>query len=122
MFTGIASNGTLVCALALLPDTMEYDQIKSGEDRHGIMSGVFTTVEKLAGALGPLIVGVLLETMGFVSGAAIEDQPGSAITAVHLGSSLIPAALCLAAVPLLLSYRLDRQALDAARKAAAGAS
>ncbi|MEM7452430.1 MAG: MFS transporter [Pseudomonadota bacterium] len=117
LFIGVASNGTLVCALALLPDTMEYDRLQSGEDRNGIMSGVFTTVEKVAGALGPLIVGVLLETRGFVSGAAVDAQPESAIVAVHLGISVVPAALCLLTVPLLLAYKLGRAELESAREA-----
>ena len=43
---GVLSNGTLLCALSLLPDTMEYDKLKSGESREGIMSGAFTTIEK----------------------------------------------------------------------------
>ena len=112
---GVFSNGTLVCALALLPDTMEYDRLASGENREGLMSGIFTTVEKIAGALGPLIVGLLLEASGFVEGADAAAQPESALMAVKLGISLAPALLCLAAVPVLIAYRLGPAQLEAMR-------
>lgn len=112
---GVFSNGTLLCALSLLPDTMEYDRLASGENREGIMSGVFTTVEKISGALGPLIFGVLLETMGFQAGEGAAAQPASAILAVKLGLSLIPALLCFACVPFLLAYRLGAAELQALR-------
>ena len=115
IFLGVFSNGTLVCALALLPDTMEYDRLASGENREGMMSGIFTTVEKIAGALGPLIVGILLEARGFIEGADIAAQPASALMAVKLGFSLVPALLCFAAIPVLLAYRLGPAQLEAMR-------
>ena len=118
---GVLSNGTLLCALALLPDTMEYDQLSSGENRSGVMSGVFTTVEKLSSALGPFIVGIALTASGLVAGAPPADQPQSAVSAVHIMFSLVPALLCFAAIPVLLYYRLDERDLATMREAAAGA-
>ena len=115
IFLGVFSNGTLVCALALLPDTMEYDRLASGENREGMMSGIFTTVEKIAGALGPLIVGILLQARGFIEGAEAAAQPESAIAAVKLGASLVPALICFAAIPVLLAYRLGPAQLEAMR-------
>ncbi|MEM8983351.1 MAG: MFS transporter [Pseudomonadota bacterium] len=116
---GILSNGTLLCALSLLPDTMEYDQLASGENRSGVMSGVFTTVEKVSSALGPFIVGIALQAAGLVAGADASAQPDSAVRAVHGIFSLVPAVLCFAAIPVLLAYRLDEQALVRMRASAA---
>ncbi|MEM1261300.1 MAG: MFS transporter [Pseudomonadota bacterium] len=114
---GILSNGTLLCALSLLPDTMEYDQLASGENRSGVMSGVFTTVEKVSSALGPFIVGIALEAAGLVAGAEPSAQPDSAVRAVHTIFSLVPAVLCFAAIPVLLAYRLDEEKLVSMRTA-----
>ena len=122
VFNGVLANGTLLCALALLPDTMEYDELVSGENRQGIMSGIFTTVEKIAGAFGPLIVGILLQTMGFISGVEASAQPESALLAVKLGMSLIPALLCLAAVPVLLAYQLDARTLESLKQPTAASA
>ncbi len=116
---GVLSNGTLLCALSMLPDTMEYDQLASGENRSGVMSGVFTTVEKISGATGPLIVGIALQIAGLIPGAESSAQPESAVQMVHAIFSLAPAILCFAAIPFLLRYRLDERDLQVMRERAA---
>lgn len=112
LIIGSFSTGTLLCALAMLPDTMEYDRLQSGEAREGTISGVWTFVENLAGALGPFIIGTLLQANGLIQSRDPNvQQPDAVLTAVHWGTSLIPAAFCLIAVPFLLRYRLDEATL-----------
>lgn len=109
---GFGSTGGLLCGQSLLPDTMEYGRLTSGKDTAGAYSGVFTTTEKLAGALGPLVVGVALSAAGLVKGdVGAEAQPDSAITAVLWLAALLPAALNLATIPVLLRYDLTKQKL-----------
>ena len=118
---GVLSNGTLLCALSLLPDTMEYDRLASQRNREGVMSGVFTTVEKISGALGPFVIGLLLQGMGLITSRDPNTvQPDSALTAIHLGVSIVPALVCFAALPLLWRYDLGPQRLREMRAAAAG--
>lgn len=113
---GSFSTGTLLCALAMLPDTMEYDRLQSGEAREGIMSGAWTFVENLAGALGPFIIGILLQANGLIqSQDPTVQQPPEVLEAVLWGASIIPALFCIAAVPLLLRYRLDAAMLERMR-------
>lgn len=117
---GVVSTGTLLCALALLPDTMEYDRLVTGEARDGTISGVFTLVEKIAGAIGPFAIGILLQSMGLISGRDPGIiQPPEALEAVKIGISIVPAVFCLAAVPFLMLYDLDEKKLEEVRKAAA---
>jgi GPH family glycoside/pentoside/hexuronide:cation symporter len=117
VFLGIMANGTLLCALALLPDTMEYDRLISGENRQGVMSGIFTTVEKFSIAIGSLLIGLLLSYTGLITSSdPTVTQPDSALLAIRFGVSLLPALFCLAAVPFLLRYRLDKEMLLAAAK------
>lgn len=109
---GSFSTGTLLCALSMLPDTMEYDRLASGQSREGIMSGVFTFVENVAGALGPFLIGLLLQANGLIqSRDPATPQPAAVIEAVHWGVSIIPALFCFASIPFLLRYRLDAAAL-----------
>ena len=110
---GVVSTGTLFCALSLLPDTMEYDRLTSGISREGTMSGVFTLVEKFASAVGPLIVGVLLQTSGLITSRDPETvQPEAALNAIHLAASVIPAVITLLCIPVLLKYRLNADMLE----------
>ncbi len=114
---GIFSTGTVLCALALLPDTMEYDRLTSGRSREGVMSGVFTLVEKVSSALGPFIVGWILQSQGLIvtPGEIVVEQPEKVLTAIKLSYSLIPAAITLCCIPVLLLYRLDDKELEQAR-------
>lgn len=116
VFIGVCSTGTLLCALAMLPDTMEYDRLQSGESREGVMSGVFTFVENVAGALGPFIVGLLLQANGLIQTRDMTvRQPEAVLNAVQMGVSIVPALFCLLAIPLLWTYRLDANQLDKMR-------
>ncbi len=114
---GVVSTGTMFCALSLLPDTMEYDRLISGKSREGTMSGVFTLVEKFASAVGPLIVGVLLQTTGLITSRDVMTvQPGAALNAIHLAASVIPGVMTLLCIPVLLKYRLTAEMLEEARR------
>lgn len=116
IFIGICSTGTLLCALSMLPDTMEYDRLQSKQSREGIMSGVFTFVENVAGALGPFIIGLLLQANGLIPGTDPDiQQPEAVLNAVQLGVSIVPAIFCLIAIPLLMTYRLDAKMLEKMR-------
>ena len=118
LWIGGCSTGTLLCALALLPDTMEYDRLLSGRKREGVMSGVAAFVEKLASALGPFLIGILLQAMGLVTARQPDlIQPPQALLAVRLGMSVVPAVLTFACIPVLWRYRLDQATLERARAA-----
>ena len=115
--SGILSTGTLLCVLSMLPDTMEYDRLVSGRQRAGVISGAFTLVETLAGAFGPLAIGVLLQVSGLEKSRNPGTvQPESALVAIQLGVSLVPVMFCLLALWFLRGYRLDAEALERARQ------
>jgi GPH family glycoside/pentoside/hexuronide:cation symporter len=117
---GTFSTGTLLCALALLPDTMEYDRLVSGRSREGVMSGVFTLVEKVSGAIGPLLVGLLLQSQGLIVAerGTVVEQPESVLMAIKIGMSLVPAVITFTCIPFLLRYSLDEVELERVRAAA----
>ena len=113
IFIGIVSTGTLFCALALLPDTMEYDRLISGQSREGTISGVFTLVEKVSSAFGPLLVGILLQATGLITTQdASTVQPEQALTAIRLAASVIPALITVLCIAVLFKYRLTAQMLE----------
>ena len=114
---GIVSTGTLFCALALLPDTMEYDRLTSGQSREGTISGVFTLVEKVSSAFGPLLVGLMLQATGLVASQdPLTVQPEQALNAIRLAATVIPAILTLVCILVLLKYRLTARMLEELRQ------
>ncbi len=99
---GVGYAGLQVFPLAMLPDVITAEEARSGETRAGLLSGVWTAGETLGLALGPGLFGLALALGGYVAstdGAAA--QPASAVTAITVAFTLVPAALVLAALPLI---------------------
>jgi GPH family glycoside/pentoside/hexuronide:cation symporter len=99
---GIGYAGIQVFPLAILPDLISAEEERTGATRAGIAAGVWTASETLGLALGPGLFGLVLTVGGYVSSVdASAAQPGSAVTAILLGFSLLPAVLVLLGIPLL---------------------
>ncbi|MCB2106844.1 MAG: MFS transporter, partial [Rhodobacteraceae bacterium] len=112
---GTTACGTLMMGQALLPDTMEYDRRRTGLRREGIFAGLYTTVEKLAGAFGAGIAGVFFGAMGYVASRPGEnvEQPESAIFAITIAMAIFPVAINLTSAGLMLFYDLSEEKLKA---------
>jgi Na+/melibiose symporter-like transporter len=111
--TGYA--GQQLFPLAMLPDTIQADALRTGRLRSGVFTGVWTAGETLGFALGPFLFAMVLAAGGFVastSGVTV-DQPQSALTAIALGFGALPAILMLVSLPILRRYTLTEQTLTA---------
>ena len=113
---GLCTGGILLMAQSMLPDTMEYDARRSGRRREGVFSGVYSAVEKLAFALAPFVIGILLETMGFDKSVAV--QSADAQFAIVFGAAVLPAIGFGLSIPVLLLYDLTQEKLQATTRAA----
>jgi GPH family glycoside/pentoside/hexuronide:cation symporter len=101
-FSGVGYAGISVFPLAILPDLISAEEERTGETRAGIAAGLFTAAETLGLAVGPGLFGLVLQLGGYASTTDSGVlQPDSAGTAILLGTSALPAALVLLAVPLL---------------------
>ena len=79
-----------------------------GENRAGVYTGVWTAGETLGLALGPGLFALVLALGSYRS--STDDavaQPDSALTAITLGFSVLPALLVIASLWWLGRYRLD---------------
>ena len=118
---GLATGGILLVGQALLPDTVEYDRLRTGMRREGVLSGMYTTIEKFAFAIGTALTGLYLDAMGYVPklrpGADI--QPDSALTAIYYCQAWAPALSIAVAAGFVVFYRLDDDKLADMRSSAA---
>lgn len=122
IITGIGSGGVLLMGQALLPDTQEYDYLKSGLRREGLFAALYTTVEKASGAVGVAIVGWFLGFMGYVAGGGgLAEQSESAILGIRLSVGLFSPMCCLLAFLALLFYNLPETRLKQLRQERAAA-
>ncbi|MEO7423239.1 MAG: MFS transporter [Ornithinibacter sp.] len=94
--------------LAMLPDVAAADTARTGEDRAGVYTGVWTAAETLGLAFGPFLYAGLLAAGGYVSSTdGLAAQPDSARTAIAWGFTLVPAVLVALSLVVLRRYRLD---------------
>ena len=112
---GVGYAGCQVFPMAMLPDAAAVDSARTGENRAGVYTGVWTAGETLGLALGPAVFSVVLALGGYLSSEGREiTQPDSALTAIALGFSLVPAALTILSLWWLRQYTLDPAEVAAA--------
>ena len=113
VLVGIGYAGCQVFPLAMLPDAAAVDARRTGSNRAGVYTGVWTAAETLGLALGPAVFALVL-TLGDYRSTTSGDvaQPDSAVTAITLGFSLLPALLVLASLAWLVRYSLDAHEVD----------
>jgi sugar (glycoside-pentoside-hexuronide) transporter len=109
---------------AMLGETIDEDELATGERHDGLYTGAFTFVRKLAGATGVLLSSLVLAAAGYAQGAA---QSESALLAIRLLTAAAPACLLAVAIVFALRYPLTRarhreivDALDAQKKLCSG--
>src|SRR6185503_16446727 len=115
---GVGYAGAQVFPMAMLPDAAAVDARLTGENRTGVYTGVWTAGETLGLALGPAVYALVLALGSYRSSTDVDDfsaagfQPDSALTAIVLGFSLLPAVLILASLFFLGRYRLDSATVE----------
>ncbi len=115
---GVGYAGCQVFPMAMLPDAAAVDSARTGENRTGVYTGVWTAGETLGLATGPALFAVVLAAGGYLSSQGREIvQPDSALTAITIGFSVVPAALTLISLWWLRQYTLDAATVAAAEGA-----
>jgi len=105
---GVGYAGAQVFPLAMLPDAAAVDAGRTGQNRAGVYTGVWTAGETLGLAMGPGLFALVLALGGYVSSTTGDaEQPSSAVTAIVIGFSVIPALLTLLSLVFLRRYTLD---------------
>ncbi len=119
MGIGLCSGGIIVLGFSILPDTIEFDRSTHGINREGVYSGIYSSMEKAASAVGPLIFGAYLSANGYASSTAGEQvvQPDAAVQAIYVGIAVFPALATLSAALVMFFYTLDEDLLKSLRSA-----
>jgi Na+/melibiose symporter-like transporter len=113
---GCGYAGQQLFGLAMLPDCIAYDTIRTGKRQAGVFTGLWTAGETFGLALGPGVFGLMLQIFGYVSsssGTALA-QSGTARLGITLGFTVLPAIVVVAPLALLRRYDLTPARLTAA--------
>ncbi|WP_082672655.1 MFS transporter [Luteimonas abyssi] len=90
---------------AMVPDTVEYDELNSGLRREGTIYGAWIFVQQTGMALGGFVASLALVLLGYQAGA--EQHPESVVTGLRWGFAAVPAAALLVAWWLVGRYDLS---------------
>jgi GPH family glycoside/pentoside/hexuronide:cation symporter len=100
----IGFSGAGVGMGALLPDTVEYGEWKTGVRNEGLQYGLYTFILKLATSLAAIIAGVGLQISGYV--ANVEQTEGS-LMGIRVLISIVPFVISVIGVIILLFYPIN---------------
>jgi GPH family glycoside/pentoside/hexuronide:cation symporter len=106
---GVGSASLPVMFWAMLPDTIEYGEFRTGIRAESRTFGFATFAQKAAVGINALLLGALLSWTGFEANAV---QSHGTLTAMKAIMALVPAAGTLAILAILRGYKLDRTAHD----------
>jgi GPH family glycoside/pentoside/hexuronide:cation symporter len=105
---GLFNSAFILTALSMLTDTVAHDRARTGLNREGAYNGVWLAAEKVAFALGTLIIGLVLSWFGYVetdTGVG-QAQPASALVGIKIGYIALPIVFHLSSLVLLARYKL----------------
>jgi GPH family glycoside/pentoside/hexuronide:cation symporter len=127
VLAGIGVSAAHIIPWSMLPDAIEYGELKTGERHEGMYYSLITLVQKIATSIVIPAVLLILDRTGYVPNADI--QPESAVNGIRLIAGPIPAVLLGLGILFAIFYPLGREnyteiarTLEARRagKAAAG--
>ena len=90
---------------AMVPDTVEVDQLRTGERREGAIFGAWAFCRKLGMTAGAFLASVMLSAIGFVKGPG-QVQTEAVADGIRQIYVLVPAGLWICALVTLIGYKL----------------
>ena len=114
LLAGLAGLGiatVYVIPWAMIPDIIEDDELKTGQRREGSYYALVSFFQKLGTGAALWAMGQAFDLMGYITptGGELATQPDTAVWAIRLFMSIIPALLLLAAIIFAWNYPLSRE-------------
>ena len=106
-FAGIGVSAAHAIPLAILPDTIEWDELRSSHRQEAAYYSVITLIQKMVSAGTIALTGTLLAATGYQQAAA--SQPAAAIGAIRFLCGPLPALFFVAGIVLVAFYPISRE-------------
>jgi glycoside/pentoside/hexuronide:cation symporter, GPH family len=101
----IANAGLWVMLPSMVADTVDFDELSTGERREGSFASIFSWILKVSMTLGLALSGPFLEWSGFRIDLG-PDQPVEVMNTMRLAFTIIPTTSLLLAGAILFFYKL----------------
>ena len=107
MLRGIGNSGISACMFAMVTDTIEYGEWKTGIRTEGLINSAASFGQKIGNGLSNVLMGAILAVGGYVGTAA--TQSASAISAIKVSYIYVPIILTAVQMVVLAFYHLDTE-------------
>lgn len=121
VLAGIGVSAAHVLPWSIMPDAIEWGEMKSGERHEGMFYSLLTLVQKIASSIAIPLALLVLDATGYIPNSAA--QPESAVFGIRIVAGPIPAVLLCMGILFAIFYPLGReryteiaQELEARRK------
>ena len=104
IFSGVCGGSIAVMFWSMLPDTVEFGELRSGVCDDGILFGLCQFISKAGSGLGVGMIGLLLSFIGY---SANEVQSEEALQGIRMAAFLIPAVCSLGSIAIITLYPLN---------------
>lgn len=104
-YMGIGIGCTAFSFWAMLPDTVEYGEWKSGVRSESLLFGIAMLALKISLGIGPQALGVWLSHIGYI---ANQSQTPDTLAGIHLGTSFALLLPGLGIALVMFAYPIDR--------------
>lgn len=105
-FTSTCAGGAMVCINAMMADTIEYGEWRTGQRNEAMITSTRCFVTKLVMAVSGVAVAFVIGFSNYVPGA---QQSAATLNAFHIMSSLVCAGVMIASVAPMFFYDLTEK-------------
>lgn len=121
--SGLGIATSYVIPWAMIPDIIEHDEMKTGQRRGGSYYAFISFFQKLGTGLALWLMGQVLAATNYITPTTdvpLPDQPASAVSAIRLFISIVPAGLLVLSMLFAWRYPITREYHQSLRDELAG--
>jgi GPH family glycoside/pentoside/hexuronide:cation symporter len=107
VMAGIGVSAAHVIPWAIIPDAIEYGELKTGERHEGMFYSLISLSQKIASSVAIPLALLILDRTGYIPNST--QQPASAIQGIRILTGPIPAAMMCIGILFAILYPLGRE-------------
>jgi GPH family glycoside/pentoside/hexuronide:cation symporter len=107
VLAGIGVSAAHVIPWAIIPDAIEYGELKTGERYEGMFYSLISLAQKVASSIAIPLALLVLDVTGYIPNSA--QQPASAVNGIRMVTGPIPAVMMCIGIIFAMFYPLGRE-------------
>ena len=107
VLAGIGVSAAHVMPWSIIPDAIEYGELKTGERHEGMFYSLISLSQKVASSVAIPLALLVLDATGYIANSA--QQPSSAVLGIRIVTGPIPAVMMCIGILFAILYPLGRE-------------